>query len=756
MKLTIISDRPDSWHQNELLKSAKELGFQATINDVLPSDIPDNLDKKLGDVVIWRSSSLDGKSERTALAGYLKDKIVINDSLFKLPAVRYKYFQQNYLKSSKATAEWSIPTYRAKNLDGLEKLIEGESLNFPFIAKPNMGAEGKGVLLVKTKTDLKTIPETQEYVFQNFIANDGDWRIIIVGGTPLGAMKRQAAQGSHLNNISQGATASLETDEIILTQIYKMAAKAASLFHLAFCGVDIIRDQKTGKFYVLEVNTVPAWDEEFGFQAMTGVDVPAKVMEFAKERSTLNSQKPASAIEKYYKNRISISDYHTFHFASRLWLWSGDAWSRKIIDKHEDKFIGKSDESIRLIIESILQKPPSLVNQSSSYRLAPFSRHPKLFAYNQILYRVLFAQTLYGRDIRPIVREFIPDEAFIKVFNSLIKDEDAIRRLSTHAINYIYWLKNYFQGDKKVSASLQIDPSKFITQLSGYKELEAMSAMDHKTSVKSQIYLLAHVIIGRSNFYLLSITDTKYQAICAALESLIKDNYFDIPLDNKLEFLVCAQLCNYPTDLRELINQEAKKSLSWAGNFLVDQNLSMQSTANSLISAEHRNTLYLMTQRQFQQSTKKTKLTKNPEITLKKTIGSFERVSFPDFNLIDIIAKIDTGATTGSLHATGIEELKLPTGEKALRFLPYGKAPAVIVKSYKFKQIRSSNGETSMRYVIPTTIVFGGVQYPIRLTLADRTPMKKGVLVGRRFLRRHGFVVDVKRGTKYRGEVKPL
>ncbi len=139
---------------------------------------------------------------------------------------------------------------------------------------------------------------------------------------------------------------------------------------------------------------------------------------------------------------------------------------------------------------------------------------------------------------------------------------------------------------------------------------------------------------------------------------------------------------------------------------------------------------------------------------MKRTIGSFEKVSFPDFGLFDIVAKIDTGATTGSLHATEMKVVKLKTGEKALKFFPYGKKPAVYVKSYRLKMVRSSNGDSAMRYVIPTTIVIEGVQYPIRLTLADRTPMKKGVLVGRRFLRRHGFVVDVKKGTKYRQGVR--
>lgn len=139
---------------------------------------------------------------------------------------------------------------------------------------------------------------------------------------------------------------------------------------------------------------------------------------------------------------------------------------------------------------------------------------------------------------------------------------------------------------------------------------------------------------------------------------------------------------------------------------------------------------------------------------MKKIIGSFEKVSFPDFGLHNIIAKIDTGATSGSLHATHIKKTKLATGETAVRFRPYGTKPSVIASSFVYKMVRSSNGISSMRYVVPTTVVIEGVQYPIEISLTDRTLMKKGVLIGRRFLRSHGFIVDPKRGTKYRGEVK--
>jgi len=139
---------------------------------------------------------------------------------------------------------------------------------------------------------------------------------------------------------------------------------------------------------------------------------------------------------------------------------------------------------------------------------------------------------------------------------------------------------------------------------------------------------------------------------------------------------------------------------------------------------------------------------------MKKVIGAFEKVSFPDFGLFDVIAKIDTGATSGSLHATNIKEVKLTTGKIAVKFNPYGRKRSVTASSFQLKMVRSSNGESSMRYVIPTTIVIEGVQYPIEVSLADRTLMKKGVLIGRRFLRSHGFIVDPKKGTRYRGEVK--
>lgn len=139
---------------------------------------------------------------------------------------------------------------------------------------------------------------------------------------------------------------------------------------------------------------------------------------------------------------------------------------------------------------------------------------------------------------------------------------------------------------------------------------------------------------------------------------------------------------------------------------------------------------------------------------MRKLIGAFEKVSFPDFGVIDVIAKVDTGALSGALHATGIKEELLPTGEKAVSFLSYGKEPRITVVGFQKKEVRSSNGIIQTRYIVPTTVVIRRVQYPINISLADRSTMMKGVLIGRSFLRRHGFLVDAAKGSKYRYQRK--
>ncbi len=132
-------------------------------------------------------------------------------------------------------------------------------------------------------------------------------------------------------------------------------------------------------------------------------------------------------------------------------------------------------------------------------------------------------------------------------------------------------------------------------------------------------------------------------------------------------------------------------------------------------------------------------------------IGSFAKVSFPEFQLRDVVAKIDTGAYSGALHATGMREVSDNEGVKRLQFHLLGdESRSAETVHYRKKRVRSSNGLLEERYVIRTTIQIEEVNYMVSISLSDRTNMKKEVLIGRQFLRRHGFLVDVRIGTQYR------
>jgi hypothetical protein len=132
----------------------------------------------------------------------------------------------------------------------------------------------------------------------------------------------------------------------------------------------------------------------------------------------------------------------------------------------------------------------------------------------------------------------------------------------------------------------------------------------------------------------------------------------------------------------------------------------------------------------------------------KDMLGRKLLVDFPDFRLKNVIAKIDTGAYTGALHAENIAEIE-KDGRKILHFEPCTghsqESDPVEVEDYRIAKITSSTGHRQVRYVIITSIVINNKTYNIELSLTDRSTMRIPVLIGRKFLRGK-FVIDVELG----------
>lgn len=125
------------------------------------------------------------------------------------------------------------------------------------------------------------------------------------------------------------------------------------------------------------------------------------------------------------------------------------------------------------------------------------------------------------------------------------------------------------------------------------------------------------------------------------------------------------------------------------------------------------------------------------------TIGRIEHIALPGLGVARVGAKIDTGAYRSALH---YQRLKVRTvdGVKYLTvvFQMGGRRKTRIFRIFKRVSVKSSNGETSRRYLISTRVCLGPHTVRAQFTLFDRSDMKYQVLLGRKFLRGR-FVVDV-------------
>jgi glutathione synthase/RimK-type ligase-like ATP-grasp enzyme len=143
-------------------------------------------------------------------------------------------------------------------------------LSYPVVVKDIHGGHGHDNYLVSDEEQLREIldgsPEIR-FMAQQFIPNDCDYRVLIVGPKEL-IIKRQAVGESHLNNTSQGGNATLVDPAGFPAEIVAEARRFAESCSYEIAGVDVVMDKETGAHYYLEINSQP--------QVATGAFVPEK------------------------------------------------------------------------------------------------------------------------------------------------------------------------------------------------------------------------------------------------------------------------------------------------------------------------------------------------------------------------------------------------------------------------------------------------------------------------------------------------
>ncbi|NOU40500.1 MAG: RimK family alpha-L-glutamate ligase [Methylotenera sp.] len=139
-----------------------------------------------------------------------------------------------------------------------------------LVMKPLFGSQGQGVRKLLSNEALP-VPMQQfvdgVYYLQQLIETadvSHDYRVFVVGNKVIATMKRTGT--GWVSNVAAGGRCESVQPNNAMAQLALQAAKAVGI---DYCGVDIIQ-AATGEYYVLEVNSIPAWR---GLQGVTDFNI---------------------------------------------------------------------------------------------------------------------------------------------------------------------------------------------------------------------------------------------------------------------------------------------------------------------------------------------------------------------------------------------------------------------------------------------------------------------------------------------------
>lgn len=165
------------------------------------------------------------------------------------------------------------PTWAMESAAQAQRLVTRESAaGHALVLKPLFGSQGKGLQLVGHVDGMHVpLPALGGYgelaYLQRFVppmqAPGFDWRVLVVGGQALTAMRRVSEHWVH--NVKQGA----RVEPAVLTdELADLAQRAAAALAMDYAGIDIL--PSPGGPQVLEVNGVAAWQ---GLQRVTRFNI---------------------------------------------------------------------------------------------------------------------------------------------------------------------------------------------------------------------------------------------------------------------------------------------------------------------------------------------------------------------------------------------------------------------------------------------------------------------------------------------------
>jgi len=174
------------------------------------------------------------------------------------------------------------PTWAIESPAQAQRVVMRESAaGHALVLKPLFGSQGKGVRRVGAVDGVHCpLPPLSKHYgslayLQRFIAplsEPGfDWRVLVVGGRALTAMRRVSTHWVH--NLAQGARCVAAP---LAPELAQLAQDAARALDMDYAGVDILPTADAHALQVIEINGVAAWQ---GLQRVSDFNIARAIVD---------------------------------------------------------------------------------------------------------------------------------------------------------------------------------------------------------------------------------------------------------------------------------------------------------------------------------------------------------------------------------------------------------------------------------------------------------------------------------------------
>lgn len=132
-----------------------------------------------------------------------------------------------------------------------------------------------------------------------------------------------------------------------------------------------------------------------------------------------------------------------------------------------------------------------------------------------------------------------------------------------------------------------------------------------------------------------------------------------------------------------------------------------------------------------------------------RVIGNEVDITFVSLGNRKLLGKVDTGATTSSLHATNIRV----SGNRVSFVCPDISQNSITMELAGSQEVHSADGGGQARPIVKFDIQLNGqAMSGVSFNLNDRSNMDDPVLIGQNVLQAGGFVIDVNKDQQPVGE----